>query len=104
VSAKIVLNSRLNMGELLSFSGIEFWDTLVLPPIPISVEDIEYEVVAGDRIDVLAYKYYGDPALWWFIAVANDIELCPIAFNEGDKLRIPPASYLSKYVAMVRKD
>lgn len=31
----------------------------------------EHEVVAGDRLDLIAARYYGDPELWWRIADGN---------------------------------
>lgn len=31
----------------------------------------EHPVVGGDRLDVLAGRYLGDPELWWRIADAN---------------------------------
>jgi hypothetical protein len=102
MSARIPVNSRLNMADLLSEAGIEFWETVVLPPIPTSEDDIEHEVHAGDRLDVLAQRYYGDPVLWWYIAVANDIELIPIELTNGSKLRIPPMDYLSLYMGSQR--
>jgi hypothetical protein len=31
----------------------------------------EHAVVGGDRLDMLAYRYLGDPELWWRIADGN---------------------------------
>lgn len=47
---------------------------------------------AGDRLDLIAYRVYGDDSLWWKIADANpeilDWENAPV----GSVLRIPSAS------------
>ena len=42
----------------------------------------------GDRIDSLAYKFYGDVTLWWIIAKANGIK-GKTALEPGIPLRIP---------------
>ncbi|MGM1062648.1 tail protein X [Saccharothrix sp. Mg75] len=33
----------------------------------------EHEVTAGDRVDLLAHRYYGDAQAWWRIADANPV-------------------------------
>jgi len=30
-----------------------------------------HQVIQGDRLDLLAFRYYGDPTKWWIIADAN---------------------------------
>jgi hypothetical protein len=86
--------SRLRFGSLLSYSGVEFWDLPDLPKIPVQTDDISYMVTANERVDLLANKYYGDPVLWWVIAVANGHELLPTALNEGETIRIPSPRYV----------
>lgn len=69
------------------------------PPPPldaITVTDTDpvHEVVgdgggaAGERLDVLAERYYGDPSLWRLIAAANGID-DPASVPAGALLRIP---------------
>ena len=43
----------------------------------------------GDFLDVLAYKYYGDPTLWWIIALANNLGKGRLSVPPGLQLRIP---------------
>ena len=45
-------------------------------------------MVEGDRIDLLAYRYLGDPTLWWVICDFNDIAF-PLELTVGATLRIP---------------
>lgn len=47
-----------------------------------------YLVGVGDRIDRLAYRFYGDESLWWVIADAND-GLLSDPLTPGTLLRIP---------------
>lgn len=42
----------------------------------------------GDRLDTLAYAYYGDSSLYWAIADANNI-VDPLTLVRGDQLVIP---------------
>ncbi len=35
---------------------------------------VEHKVLETDTLDSLAYKYYGDPTLYWVIADYNDIQ------------------------------
>lgn len=46
----------------------------------------------GDRIDLLAYKYYGDSQLWWVIMDANPKYMTPLEIPIGASLLVPPLS------------
>lgn len=90
----IVQRSRLFFGDLLDDNGTVYWDTLDLPKIEPQSGDITHMVQSTDRIDLLAYKYYGDSVLWWVIALANGMELVPNALHPGDNIRIPDPGYV----------
>jgi len=94
MSIRISNNSRLRFGNLLSGNGVTFWDLLEVPPIPVQGDDQQYTVIMGDRVDTLAYNFYGDPTLWWVIALANDLEMLPTELNIGQVLRIPSPTYV----------
>jgi hypothetical protein len=51
-------------------------------------DDIFHTVVEGDRIDLLAYKYFGRVELWWIICDYNDI-FFPLDIEPGTVLRLP---------------
>jgi len=88
--------SRLQFGNYVTVDGFEFWDLLELPEIPEQPDDTVYTVQGPDRIDSIATKFYGDPVLWWVIAVANDLEFLPTDLNIGDTLRIPAPRYIQQ--------
>lgn len=88
--------SRLRFGRMLDVDGIAFWDTLDLPEVVEQPDDLVHQVMDNDRIDLLAYRYYQDPRLWWVIAAANEIEEVPTHFNVGDQLRIPAPRYVTQ--------
>ncbi|MFD7438885.1 hypothetical protein [Streptomyces sp. NPDC059861] len=45
----------------------------LLPPLDGDQATREHTVAAGDRPDLLAQRYFGDPAQWWQIADANPV-------------------------------
>jgi nucleoid-associated protein YgaU len=47
----------------------------------------------GQRLDLLAHRHYGDPALWRVLAAFNNVEH-PLHLTSGQLLRVPPASAL----------
>jgi hypothetical protein len=61
------------------------------PKIPIKNSDIFISPTYGDRLELLANKYYKDPTLWWIIAQANGIKGFTALYTENFKgqLRIP---------------
>lgn len=94
MSVNLTRNSRLNFGTLLLSDGVEFWDLINYPKIPEMTDDALYQVKAGDRLDVLAYKFYGYSEHWWILAIANDIELLPTDLYVGQTIRVPSATYV----------
>lgn len=60
---------------------------------PDETEDQFYHVKISDigRLDQLAFKFYGDPALWWVLAQVNSITN-PLAMVVDQILRIPSIS------------
>lgn len=58
------------------------------PDILDGVDTLEHILSAGDRLDVMAHKYYGDSEYWWVIALANRIQ-DPFSLTVGQRLRVP---------------
>lgn len=67
------------------------------PDILDGVETVDHILAVGERLDGLAFKYYGDEDYWWVIALANRI-MDPFSLEVGTRLRIPrsPKSIISK--------
>ena len=69
-----------------------FYGTTRYPEIPLKFSDIYVITTTGDRLDIMANKFYGDSSLYWIIASANpqfkQNSLTPPA---GTQLRIPTA-------------
>ena len=51
----------------------------------------DYYIIARaeDRLDLIAFDFYGDATLWWIIATANDIPGDSMYPPMGFQLRIP---------------
>ena len=50
-------------------------------------DDMYFIAQEGDRCDNLAYRFYSDSTLWWFIARVNHLKTMNIP--AGTSLRIP---------------
>jgi phage tail protein X len=48
-----------------------YYRNIEYPEIPLNIEDLYIVTGIGDRLDSLAYKYYGDSELWWIISCGN---------------------------------
>jgi phage tail protein X len=69
--------------------GRRVYKSKLYPAIPLRDDDIYVASETGDRLDTLAYQYYGDSSLWWIIATANNIHNAPFGLADGTILRIP---------------
>lgn len=61
----------------------------IYPDIPLSNDDNYVITTLGDRLDLLAYDFYGDVNLWWIIASANSLPGDSLFPEPGMQLRIP---------------
>ena len=64
-------------------------NTNYMPHFPERDTDIHIITTDGDRLDLLARRFYGSVTGWWIIARAND--MFSINVKPGTKLRIPGA-------------
>ncbi len=58
--------------------------------IPASTGVFRHTVREGDRLDLLAYRYYGDPQKFWLIVDANNVVLADDLLQPGRQIVIPP--------------
>ncbi len=61
--------------------------TTIYSKVPERDSDIYVTTQPGDRLDNLAFIFYGDPAKWWFIAHVNNLNSMNV--ETGTSLRIP---------------
>ena len=66
------------------------YPALLDPTIERQLDDIYVVCQFGDRLDLLASKYYNDATLWWIISAANpEIRKDSLFIEPGTQLRIP---------------
>ena len=64
-----------------------YYSTTLYDKVPERNDDMYFIAQEGDRCDNLAYKFYGDSELWWFIARVNNLKTNNIP--AGTSIRIP---------------
>lgn len=69
--------------------GRNVYRTKLYPNIPLRDDDIYIATQTGDRLDTIAYQFYGDQSLWWIIASANNIHDPSFSVDDGTILRLP---------------
>lgn len=59
------------------------------PPEAVVITYTSYLVQGGDRIDMLAQSFYGDPTMWWAFANGNPEILDWSNLESGTIIRVP---------------
>lgn len=86
------------LSRLLDDEGNQYLETADRIEFPKRSDDSYHIVLAKDedRLDLIAYQYYGNPLLYWIIAAASDID-DPLNVPAGTTLRIPSKQSLYGY-------
>ena len=71
------------------WDGKRVYKTAVYPVIVPQDTDLQVVSNSEDYLDTLALKYYGDPTLYWIIALANNLGKGRLSIPPGLTLRIP---------------
>ena len=66
------------------------YNTTIYNEVPERNDDMYFVSQWGDRLDVLANRFYNDASLWWFIARVNNLKTMNIP--AGISLRIPAST------------
>jgi len=66
------------------------YSTTIYQKIEEKNDDMYFIAQEGDRCDNLAFRFYGDSTLWWFIARVNNLKTNNIP--TGTSLRIPTST------------
>lgn len=78
-----------NIQSKLRYDGKRVYKTTIYPSVPLSDTDLQIISNETDYLDTLAYKYYGDPTLFWIIANVNNLGKGRLSVPMGLTLRIP---------------
>jgi nucleoid-associated protein YgaU len=71
------------------WDGKRVYQSVTYPPIPPKESDLQIISNSEDYLDSLAFKYYGDPSLYWIIGLANNLGKGRLSVPAGMTLRIP---------------
>jgi hypothetical protein len=104
MAVQIDKTSFLRFSPLLDVDGVLFFDTPNLPTILPSNGDIVHEVADTEvnRLDLISFKYYRDPGLWWVILLANG-KYNLNEFYVGEKITVPDPAYVFSEILSTRK-
>ncbi len=78
-----------NQNQFVGTIGDIYYNTVFYPEVGASEADIYIESEFGDRLDSLAFQFYGDTTLYWIISIRN-----PNKVNFGS-LYLTPGSHLA---------
>jgi hypothetical protein len=70
-------------------TGSQYYLNNIYPDVEITEDDNYVITTLGDRLDILANNFYGDPSLWWIISSANSLPGDSLYPPIGIQLRIP---------------
>ena len=90
------LSRYRNVSAVVDREGNDYLQSPVKKKIVESERDSFYTVEpeCEDRIDIISYKFYNTPHLWWAIAMMNHIKN-PMRVEAGIILRIPPLDHIT---------
>lgn len=85
------MENRYQNINVIKQSGIgnQYYVNNLYPEIEPTEEDDYVIAVLGDRLDLLAFDFYGDSSLWWIIASANSLPGDSLYLEPGTQIRIP---------------
>ena len=78
-----------NTQTLVDKNGRNFKGRTDYPKFPLTETDTYYVTISGDRLDLLAQRFYQDVTKWWIISEANSLEVLSFELKPGLQLRIP---------------
>ena len=84
------MNRYQDIQQLKTNRGKRYYTTTRYPDIPLSDDDLYIITMRGDRLDNLAYQFYGDSTLWWVLQIVNpNTNKDSLYPNLGIQFRIP---------------
>ena len=79
--------ARYDSTKISSKQNKNYYNTTIYSKVPERDTDQYFIAQDGDRCDNLAFEFYGNSNLWWFIARVNNLKTNNIP--AGTSLRIP---------------
>ena len=86
--------ARYRSTSIFSKNNKNSYRTTIYNEVPLRDDDMYFIAQEGDRCDNLAFKFYGNSNLWWFVARVNNLKTNNIP--AGTSLRIPIDTQFAK--------
>ena len=91
--------------ETTGSDGPRHYETTLLPNILPKLGDVYIRARYTDRLDLLAFQYYGHARFWWIIAEANKLGKGSLYIEPGIQIRIPSSiADINKLVQKAQED
>jgi len=90
--------------QLKNANGKRRISTVIIPEVPETELDTYIEVTSADRLDKLAYQFYGDASLWWAIASTNQLGKGTLIVEQNQILRIPSVTSIQDLISNTNKE
>jgi hypothetical protein len=82
--------------------GTQYYRPTYYPNITVTPQDNYIITKTTDRLDLIAFDFYGDSTLWWILAMANNLPGDSLYPGKGVQIRIP--ANLSLVLAEYNRD
>lgn len=79
---------------------VRYLEIPVLPQVQPQEDDLVLIAQVSDRIDRLAFKHYGDPRLWWILALRNGWDQPMTALSYGRRFFVPSPRYVRQLLVV----
>ena len=73
-------------------------ETTIIQNLPVTNQDVFIQITAPERLDQLAYKFYGNADDWWIIATANGLGKGTLWTPKNIVIRIPKFGAITDYI------
>jgi hypothetical protein len=91
--------NRYSITDIIKdLTGKRRLSTTILPIVPFSDADVYIRTTSRERLDKLAYKFYGVESYWWIIAASNSLGKGSLYVPKNTKLRIPSADAIGNFI------
>lgn len=81
-----------------------YYSSTRYPEIKRDETDIYIQVQKTDRLDLIAYTYYGDVSLWFVIAKCNNLGKGTLYIGDTLQLRIPNPNRMNQIINDIYKE
>jgi len=99
------MNRHLTSKTIKTPNGTSRKSTVLLAVPNINLqEDIFIRTTSIERLDKLAYRFYGDASWWWLIAAANFIGKGTVIVPSNTKLRIPSKTTITELLTKINNE